>query len=166
MKNESLKILLLDDQVRVIAVTYEKIDYNADTTKMRQFSPAYLSSGKLPEGAMLFKTTDPDIKVGTFVIVPTNTRHGMTVCKVVGVDVDVDFDSSTEVYWVVDKVDTAPFEQIRQDEERVLLSMKAVSDRKRREEARASFMEGMPDDVNQLKLGGPVIDQPVDDKAT
>ena len=155
MKNLSTAIMLLDDRVRAIAVTYEKIDYHEDTTKQMKYSPAYLASGSLPAGAVLFKTMDESIEVGTYVIVPTNTRHGMTVCKVVGVDVPVDFDDTNEVYWVVGTVDTAPFEQIRQDEEKVLLSVKKSADDKKREEARASFMDGLPKNLPQI--GGPVV---------
>ena len=153
MKNLSTAIMLLDERVRAVAVTYEKIDYDEDTTKQMKYSPAYLASGKLPKGAVLFKTMDESIKVGSYVIVPTNTRHSMTVCKVVGVDVVVDFDDPNEIYWIVGTVDTAPFEQIRQDEEQVLIAMKKSADAKKREEARAAFAESVPD--NLPRIGGP-----------
>jgi hypothetical protein len=155
MKNLSTAIMLLDPRVRAIAVTYEKIDYNEDTTKQMKYSPAYLATGSLPSGAVLFKTMDPDITVGTYVIVPTNTRHGMTVCKVVGVDVPVNFEDQDEVYWIVGTVDTAPFEKIRQEEEQVLLAVKKSADDKMRDEARAAFMDGLPSNLPQI--GGPDV---------
>lgn len=158
MKNLSTAIMLLDDRVRAIAVTYEKIDYNEDTTKQMKYSPAYLATGKLPSGAVLFKTMDESITVGSYVVVPTNTRHSMTVCKVVGVDVVVDFDNMDEVYWIVDTVDTAPFEQIRQDEELVLIAMKKSADDKKRKAAREAFAEHIPD--NLPMIGGTVAPPP------
>lgn len=76
--NYSTAIFLINKDVRAIAVTYEKIDMNQDTTKMK-FSAPYLSGGKLPTGATVFKTMDPKVKVDDYVTVPTDTRHGMTV---------------------------------------------------------------------------------------
>ena len=81
--NHSTAIFLINNDVRAIAVTYEKIDLAKDTTKMMKYQAAYLSGGRLPDGAVVFKTMDTAIKVDDFVIVPTDTRHGMTVCKVV-----------------------------------------------------------------------------------
>ena len=60
--NYSTAIFLISDEVRAINVTYER-DGDAKRT--------------------LFKTFSKTIKIDDYVVVETNTRHHMTVCKVV-----------------------------------------------------------------------------------
>jgi hypothetical protein len=67
---------------------------------------------KQNEIPVMFKTLDPTVKKDNYVLVQTNTRHLMTVCKVVEVDVDVDYDSSTPVTWIIDKVDILPVQKL------------------------------------------------------
>ena len=147
--NPSTAIFLIDEGVRAVAVTYDAIDLNKDTTKMK-FTPAYLASGKLPTGAVLFKTMDKEIQVDDFVIVPTNTRHGMTVCQVKAVDVDVDFDSDDEVHWLVGKVDTAPFEAVRQQEEKILVAVKDAETGAKRKELSDNLKASLGDKFSNI----------------
>ena len=157
--NYSTAIFLANQDVRCVAVTYEKIDVTKDTTKQK-YVPAYLSGGKLPEGAVLFKTFDKDISVNDLVIVPTNTRHGFTVCKVVGVDIDVDFDNQDPMHWIVGKVDTAPFERVRQQEEKMIIELRASQKDKRRRELRQDLLGQIdPDAVKRI----PMFTAPSDD---
>lgn len=140
--NYSTAIFLINRDVRAVAVTYDKIDVNQDTTKMK-YQPAYLSGGKLPDGAVIFKTMNQDVKVNDFVIVPTDTRHGMTVCKVVAADIEVDFDSDKDVHWIVGVVNTVDFERVRQEEEKAILAIKAAETNKRRDELSQSLLNNL-----------------------
>ena len=151
--NPSTMIFLANPDVRAIAVIYEDIDINRDTTKMK-YSPEYLSGGRLPEGATIFKTMDKDIKINDFVIVPTNTRHGMTVCKVVAVDVTVDYNSSEQCHWIVDKVDTTRFESLRQQEDAMIIAIREKRVDKERRALQKEFIEGIGDieDIPMLTL--------------
>lgn len=66
--NYTTAVFLINKNVRAVMCNYEP-DAEHKTT--------------------MFKTLDTAIRVGDFVIVPTKTRHGMTVSKIVEVDVDV-----------------------------------------------------------------------------
>lgn len=138
-QNHSTLIFLVNDEVRAVAVTYEKIDLSQDTTKMK-YNPEYLSAGRLPKGAVIFKTMDPDLKVDDFVIVPTDTRHGMTVCKVVAVDVEIDYTSMEECHWIVGTVDTREFERLRQQEDKMIQAVKAAKVNESRNKLRDSLL--------------------------
>lgn len=140
--NHSTLIFLMNEQVRAIAVTYEKIDMDQDTTKMK-YNAEYLSAGRLPKGAVIFKTMDPDIKVDDFVIVPTDTRHGMTVCKVVAVDIEIDYSSEDLCHWIVGTVDTTEFERLRQAEDQMIQMVKRGKADEERAKARDQMMAGM-----------------------
>lgn len=141
-QNHSTLIFLINEDVRAIAVTYEKIDLSQDTTKMK-YNPEYLSQGRLPKGAVVFKTMDPAIKVDDFVIVPTDTRHGMTVCKVVAVDIEIDFSSEQECHWIVGTVDTREFERLRQQEDAMIATVKAAKVNDERNRLRDSLLANL-----------------------
>ncbi len=74
--NYSTAIFLINPKVRAIAAVYEP-----DT-----------DNRKAPR--TIFKTFDSTIEVGDYILVPTDTRHKMTVNKVVEVDVEPDLESS------------------------------------------------------------------------
>lgn len=149
--NYSTAIFLINKDVRAIAVTYEKIDLNKDTTQMK-YQPAYLSGGKLPEGAVVFKTMDPAVQINDFVIVPTDTRHGMTVCKVVATDIEVDLESDKECHWIVGTVDTKPFEHLRQMEEQAIIALKRAEVDKKRDAMRADLLKSLGSNVPQIPM--------------
>lgn len=150
--NLSTLIFLVNEDVRAIAVTYEEIDLSKDTTKMK-YNPEYLSKGRLPSGAVIFKTMDPKIKMNDFVIVPTNTRHGMTVCKVVAVDVEIDFQSAEECHWIVGTVDTNEFERLRQQEDEMIARVKAARVNDERKKLAASLLANLGDaDIKSIPM--------------
>lgn len=149
--NYSTAIFLINKDVRAIAVTYEKIDLNKDTTQMK-YQPAYLSGGKLPVGAVVFKTMDQDIDVNDYVIVPTDTRHGMTVCKVVATDIEVDFESDQECHWIVGTVNTHGFEQIRQQEEKAILAIKAGEVKNKQDKLRNDMLAALGDHALDIPM--------------
>ena len=100
--NLTTAIFLVNKSVRSVRVTYDP-DY------------AYKNN---PD--KLFKTLDPDIKKDDFVVVPTNTRHGYTVCRVEETDFRVNFDSPNNFEWIVGKVDKAAYDHIKEQEAVVL----------------------------------------------
>lgn len=148
-RNHSTTIFLVNEHVRAIACAYEEIDMSKDTTKMK-YTPAYLSGASLPKSAAIFKTMNKDIKVGDFVTVPTETRVGMTVCKVIAIDVEIDFESDKECHWIVGTVDTTGFEEVRQWEERVIIAVKKSDVTQKREVLGAELKASMGDNIPQL----------------
>lgn len=119
--NYSTAVFLINANVRAVLCTYEAEDHAKKT---------------------MFKTLDKSVRVGDLVVVPTDTRHKMTVCKVTDVDVDVDFDCATPVNWVVTKVDRAAHETTLSQEAEAIATIKSAETRKKRDELRAAIMYG------------------------
>lgn len=61
-------------------------------SKVMGIKVAYEPKGKLTT----YKTTLKTIKVGDMVVVPTNTRWNMTVCKVMETDIQIDSNSTVQ----------------------------------------------------------------------
>lgn len=117
--NYSTAVFLLNDNIRAIAATYEATDTAPRT---------------------VFKTFDQSIKKDDFILVPTDTRHKMTVCKVVDDNVEIDLETSTHIAWVIGVVDTAEFKRMTQMEETAIETIKSAEKNRRREELRKSLM--------------------------
>ena len=105
-----------------------------------------------PDKKVMFKTLDPAIKVGDLVIVPTKTRHGMTVSKVVEVDVDVDFDSGTQVGWLVCKVEQASYEATLAQEAQAISVITSAEKTKKRNELAAALLVDSRDALKALPI--------------
>lgn len=118
--NYSTAVFLINKNIRAVHATYE-----ADDNAKRE----------------VFKTLDQTIAVGDFVIVPTDTRHKMTVCKIVDTDVDVDFDSSTPIKWLVGKVDQAAYAQVLAQEAEAITAIKSAEIRQKREDLAAKLLK-------------------------
>ncbi len=71
-----------------------------------------------------YKTLDPDIKVGDYVVIPTTTRHKMTIGQVSEVDILVDIDSSLELKWIIGKVDKQAHDVVIKGEEEIVNEIK------------------------------------------
>lgn len=82
----------------------------------------------------LFKTLDETLKVDDFVVVPTNTRHGMTVCKVTDIGFRVNFDSHDNYGWIIGKVDTPAYEDILKQEATVVDRIGQAEENRKRAE--------------------------------
>ncbi len=139
--NYSTAILIMNPDARCIKVTYE-----VDT-----------DHAKAPRE--MFKTFDKNIKVGNYVIVPTNTRHNLTICKVVEVDVDDWMDTSKEIGWVVGTVDMADAEKLKNWESTAIEGLKEAEKRKRRRELHASMTAAMDEKEKEglaLMLASPL----------
>jgi hypothetical protein len=89
-----------------------------------------------------FKTFDHGLKEGDYVVVPTDTRHKMTVVKVVGFlpNLDVDLKSDADMDWIIGKVDRADFASIKSQEEQAVQAIKSAQKKKERDELRAAML--------------------------
>lgn len=119
--NLSTAIFLVNKSVRPVRVSYDP-----DVPKHNN-----------PD--KLFKTLDPDLKKGDMVVVPTGTRHGMTVCKVEEIDFRVNFDTSAEYLWVIGKVDVDAYEAIKGQEATVVDRIGVAEENRKRAELAAAL---------------------------
>ena len=122
--NYSTAVMLFNADIRAVKVSYDPND---------------LSNGK-PK-SYLFKTLDPDLKVGDYVTIPTDTRHKITVGRVEEIDVEVDFDDALEIKWIVSRVPVSEYEGILKDEESWIAEMKKAQNRKKKEDIKNSMIE-------------------------
>lgn len=127
--NYSTAVMLINQNIRAIKVSYEVgID----------------GKGKTP--FIMFKTLDKTVAVGDYVVIPTTTRQNMTVVRVEEVDVEVDFESGTEIQWIVDKVNSDDNKNILQEEQKWIEALKASEKRRKREEIKKNMLEMYQDD--------------------
>ena len=89
------------------------------------------------------KTFDKNLKVGDYVVVETDTRYKMTVCKIIAADVEVDFESNDHIGWIITKVDLEEFDQIKEQENAALAALQEAEKAKKKRE--------MMRDLNDLK---------------
>ena len=124
--NYSTAVFLINKNVRCISATYEvDTDPTSDTGKAKR---------------TLFKTLDADIVKGDLVIVPTSTRHGMTVVRVVETDVEVDFDSTHQMTWIVDVVQQENYTRNLRAEDQAINAIRSAEKRKKADELRAALI--------------------------
>lgn len=129
--NYSTAVFLINKHARAIVATYEADDKAPRTT---------------------FKTLDPSIKEGDYVIVETDTRHKITVCKVVETDVDFDFDTPAKMSWVIGKVDRAAFDLTLQQEQSAIAAIKSAELRKKREDLKKSMFADHMESIKALPI--------------
>ncbi len=128
--NYSTAILIMNEQCRAIHVTYEDSEHAPRST---------------------VKTFDKNIAVGDYVIVPTETRHNMTVCKVVEVDVDDWMDIGTTVPWVLGRIDLANAKELQAQEEQAITALKTAEKLRKRRELKASMEAALQEGGGSLK---------------
>lgn len=128
--NYTTAVFLINSDVRAIKCSYEP--------------------EKLP--AYIFKTLDKTIQVDDLVVVPTDTRHGMTVVKVTEVDVDPDFDSDIQMKWVVSKVDQAAYATILSREAEAVTVIKSAEKTKKRNELRDAMLADSSEALKALPI--------------
>jgi predicted Mrr-cat superfamily restriction endonuclease len=131
--NYSTAVMLFNQDIRAVRVSYDPIDF--------------AKSG----ASYIFKTLDPDIKVGDYVSIPTDTRHKITVAKVEEVEAEIDFDSTMEIKWIVSRVPTKEYEDILEDEQTWIAEMKKAQNRKKMEDIKTSMIEMYKADGSSLE---------------
>lgn len=141
--NYSRSIFLVSEEARAIMTTYE------------------LDTHSRPADRTMFKTLDPSIQVDDYVVVPTDTRHGMTVVKVAEVDVDPDLESVRQLDWIISAVDRNHFEECKANEDRMISIIKEKEKDRKRRELRETLLAGAEDEIKAL----PIYSKPADEKA-
>ena len=116
--NYTTAVFLINKYVRAVGCTYE-----AEATAEKT----------------VFKTLDDTIAVDDYVIVPTTTRHKMTVCKVVEVDIDIDFDSAKPCQWIIGKIDDTRYKETLVQEDTAIKAIKSAELRKKRDDLRENM---------------------------
>lgn len=122
--NYSTAVFLINDDVRGLYVTYAPD--RADNRERRY----------------LVKTLDQTIEVGDYVVVPStiDDRFNLAIARVTDTDPDIDFDSTTVVPWVVQRIDMADFNQTIELEEVAIQKIKEADLAKRKRNLAASLM--------------------------
>lgn len=136
--NYSTAVFLINQKVRAVAVNYEPGE----------------------KKVTVFKTLDETIVKDDYVVVPTDTRHKFTVSRVVEADVDVDFDSSEQMAWVVARVDRAAYDRTLRQEEDAVRVVKSAEIRKKREDLAAAMLKDHMTAVRSLELADVADDKP------
>lgn len=122
--NLSASVMLVEDSIRPARVEY-------DPTNDRNNNPS-----------KFFKCLDATVSAGDLVIVTTNTRHGMTVAKVVAIgyeDVPVDFNSAEPWGWIVGPVPSAQHDAILATEKAIIGRVSAANANKLKAELKAAM---------------------------
>lgn len=122
--NYSTAVMLFNQDIRAVRVSYDPDEFSRDKNK-----------------SYLFKTLDPDLKVGDFVTIPTDTRHKLTVARVEEVESEVDFDSDLEIKWIVSRVPVKEYGGILIDEQEWIGQMKKAQNRKKKEDIKKNMIE-------------------------
>lgn len=135
--NYSTAIFLINGDVRAVAVSYEQ---DAEGKGVKPFH--------------LFKTFDPDVAVEDFVVIPTGTRHNMTVARVEEVDVEIEVDSTADLKWLVGRVDTAAHAAVVAKEADAIAKIKSAERRAKQDELKAKLLADNPD-LQRLGAIGP-----------
>lgn len=120
--HKSRKIFLTDKEPRCVLAAYENYD-DAPTKE--------------------FKTYDQSLQPGDYVIVPTDSRHNMTVIKVIEVGVEADLESTAPMDWIIGTVNTAEHETIKAREDEFLSIINAEAKRRKKEEMKETFLAGV-----------------------
>lgn len=116
--HKSKLIFLLDEvDVRVVAVSYEENGNTLNTP---------------------FKTMDTTLQVGDYVVVPTNTRWLMTVCRVEEIDVEPDLDMH-EIQWLRSSVDLSAYNDILVGETQLIAAANSAEKRALKAKLRAEM---------------------------
>lgn len=131
--NHSKAIFLFSDAARAIHVDYEGSERNPQR--------------------ILAKTMDPNVKAGDFVIVPTDTRHKMTVVKVIAVDVEYDIESPEAVNWVIGVINPADYQDIVAKEQQAISLLRAAEQQATRKKYQEMMFANAGDAGLRDKLG-------------
>ena len=130
--HNSMILFLINDSARAVKVQYDPDD----------------SRAKLGT----FKTMDPTIQVDDMVVVQSGTRYEMTVARVVEVDVDIDYDASTDIKWVVQRIDAEAFKEVQTHERTAITTVQTAERDRKRKELRAAMFDNHMDAINTLQI--------------
>lgn len=137
--NYSAAIFLINKNVRAVKCRYLPDDHNPTTRD--------------PNNASIFKTLDQSVKPDDFVVVPTTTRHGMTVVKVTEVDVMPDLDAvGTDYKWIVQRVDSDAYDSLLKKEADAIAKIRSAEMRRKREDMAAALFKDHEETLKSIAL--------------
>ncbi|MEK6886649.1 MAG: hypothetical protein AABW88_02345 [Nanoarchaeota archaeon] len=125
--NYSTSLIALNKNIRVIEIAYD------DETSMNPYDKK--------NNRKRFRTLDKTVKIDDLVVIPTQTRHLMTVAKVVEVDCRVDFKSKDEIQWLVTRVPTEDYANVLAKEEEFIDQLQKSEERRVAEELKKNLLE-------------------------
>lgn len=128
----SLTIFLVNKTVRAVAAAYDPENS--------------------PSKRDVFKTLDDSIKVGDFVLIPTEQRCKMSVFKVMELDPELDFDRQGEVKWIIGRVDKSAFDRIVEQERTIIETAKRAEFRARQQALADKMLASNKADLAGLAL--------------
>ena len=127
--NNSTIVFLINDDVRAVKGIYE-------------------DGGS----AEIFKTFDQSIDVDDLAVVESGTRHEMTVVKIVETDVELDFDTTKTIKWVVQRIDQDAHNEVLAQEQAAISAVQSAERKRKRDELRASMFAQHEDQLKTLSL--------------
>lgn len=131
--HDSRKVFLLDPEPQCIKAVYEPHEGASQTE---------------------FKTFDENIKVDDYVIVPSGTRHNMSVSRVVEVGVEPDLDTSTKMDWVIGIIESSTFENILEQEKVFIDAARSAEKKRRKKQLREDILADV-DTKDMMLIGQP-----------
>ena len=132
--NYSTAVFLINKNARAVRAIYE-VDAPSNLAKRA-----------------MFKTFDQSVAVDDLVIVPTDTRHRFTVVKVVETDVDLDFDTTENIQWIVGRLDLANHTTRLQQEQAAIAAIKSAELKKKRDELSKAMFADYSDGLKALPI--------------
>lgn len=132
--NYSTAVMLINDNIKAVRCCYKPEDE------------------KSPHLFTTFKTLDPSLAVGDLVVVPSGTRYDRTVVKVMELDVEVDFDSSKKMDWIVGKLEQAVFDNIVAEEGKAIEAIKQAEKAKRKRDIRDNMLALQAENLQNLPI--------------
>lgn len=163
MTNHSASVFLIDDNVRAIGVLFEKaVDFDNSITHYaddidEEDDPVYRKKPKRKVYASkqyVYKTMDPSIKEGDYVVVETNdgTNAALKVARVVNIDADIQFHSSVEYKWIVDKIDMSKYRELIAQELVMIDKLKVIERKSQRAKLKSEVLAFAGDEVDKVKF--------------
>jgi bacterioferritin (cytochrome b1) len=135
IKNYSTAVMLVNSNIRAMYTVYEPLKENPGQKRT------------------MFKTLDPDLKVGDLVLVPSGTRFGFNVNEIIEADVKVDYESSNQVLWIASKIELSDYNNNIAMEAEMTDALRDSEEHRKREEIKASMFAAMDAGVLQgLKI--------------
>jgi hypothetical protein len=138
--NYSTAVFLINDQVRALYVVYGPLPQD-DGEYGKQQIPRYL-----------VKTLDTEIEVGDYVIVPATVGHRMQIAKVVDTEAEIDFDSTTVVPWIIQRVDLDAFNQTIKQEKVAISKIREAAVMEKKKKLAQSLQGATSIDLRALPL--------------
>lgn len=129
--NQSTIVFLINDEVRAVRASYE------DGVGANDYT---------------FKTFDPLIAVDDLVVVPTDTRHKMTVVKITEVDIEMDLDTDIEIKWIVSRIDQTAHDETLAMEKDAITAVRSAERARKKDELRAAVFKDQADKIGSLAL--------------